>query len=91
MKFIPERQDFLELLTKILGEPIEPKSDHVVEGEIEWGWAAKFCSFTVYIDPEGKIDLHISIPPNPHPIMSEDITVEKVIQKARDFKSDNIV
>ena len=78
---------FLEQLTKILGEPV-PISDHVIEGDIEWGWSAKKSSFTVFIDSEGKIELHISNYPKTHPIVSEDITVEKVLKKAKDFKSD---
>ena len=37
MKSIPERQLFKKRLVEVLGEPVEPISDGVAEGEIEWG------------------------------------------------------
>lgn len=86
MKSISERQQFIEQLTEKLGKPI-PESDSVImEGAITWVWAIDFSTFEVFIDSEGKISLEIYNYPNAHsdPIM-EDITVENVLQKAKDF------
>lgn len=91
MKSKQERLIFLERLTEILGEPIEkdPRNDgeHVIEGDIEWHWVAKMSSFAVFIDSEGKIDLQIAIHPNPCEILSEGVTDEEVLKRAKNFNN----
>lgn len=88
MKSMPERQFFKENLISILGNPV-PDSAEVREGEIDWVWAENKSSFTVFIDGKGKIDLEVSNYPKPVPDFFENIKPAQVIQKARDFRSNN--
>ena len=91
MKSIPERQLFKERLVEVLDETVEPISDGVVEGEIEWSWTGNFGSFTVLIDTEGKIDIVVSDYRESDSVLREDITVEQALREARDFKSNRSV
>ncbi len=91
MKSIPERQFFKEQLVEVLDETVEPISDGVVEGEIEWGRTGNFGSFTVLIDAEGKIDIAVSDYRESDSVLREDITVEQALREARDFKSNRSV
>ena len=91
MKSIPERQLFKEQLVEVFDETVEPISDGIVEGEIEWGWTGNFGSFTVLIDAEGKIDIVVSDYRESDSVLREDITVEQALREARDFKSNRSV
>ena len=91
MKPISERQLSKERLVEVLDEPVEPISEGVADGEIEWGWTGNFGSFTVLIDAEGKIDVVVSNYRKSDSVLREDITAEQALQEARDFKSNRSV